>query len=265
MKNLPSAPLPIEKEVVTDWFVARFVRQADNKLFAHINYTKWSATAKRKTKELMDSFGEPLYAFIHNKDHWKYLSLLGFEPTGNLVETAHPGKEGQLFGEVVYVKGGVENQYLAVCDEIGKLALPFNYIDGYGNLEKIEQALLEKEQAQWETQHYFSDGVYTRETFIPKNTILTGFRHRQKTINILTKGTISVVGVDKLGHAQDKGVLTAPMIIVTEPGIKKIGYAHEDTVFVNSFYVPQEICNMENMDKIEEFIFEREEPACQEL
>lgn len=264
--NLPVVPLPIEREVDNDWFLAQFVRQDGVRLFAHIKYKKWTTTAKKKSKELMDEFKEPLYAFIHDSHHLKFLNSLGWVPTGNLIKSFYPGKEDQVFTEVVYIKGGMEQYALSLYDAVGKEIIPLSAVDGYGRIQEVENKLKEYSKAEWTTKHHFSDGVYTRETFIPSGTCLTGFRHKCSTVSVLASGAITVLTVDKQGRATDLGVLVSPQVVVTKPGMKKIGFAHEDTVFVNSFPlygIPEEYCNVDNIEKLEEYIFDKEE-TCQE-
>lgn len=263
MTQLVTTLIP-EQTVENEWFKADFVRQPDQRLLAHIKYHKWSPTAKKKTKDLMDSFDEPLFIFIHDTHHLKYVSSLGFKVTGRFVTCDFPGKEGLLFPEAVYTKDSPEKLYLTVYQEEKDLLLPKELVDGYGKIEEVEAKLRKLDQVKWETKHYFSDGVYTRETFVPAGSMLTGYRHKQRTVSMLVKGTISVIGVDELGYATDYGVLEAPMIFVTEAGIKKIGFAHEDVLFINSFAVPQEFCTEEKILELEDFIFEKELP-CQEL
>lgn len=256
-----------EKEVSNEWFEASFVRQEDDRLLAHIKYNKWSPEAKKQTKALMDSFDEPLYAFIHDTHHLKYLDKLGFVPTGRLVTCPYPGKEGQIFGEVVYIKQGIEQYCLESYKEEAEIYLPFEAIDGYGKIEAIESKLATLEEADWDTRHHFSDGVYTRETFIPKGTLLTGWRHKQTTVSVLASGVISVISVDKLGYATNHGVLKAPAVFVTAPDSKKIGFSHEDTVFVNSFNISEvdsKYHNIKGLEMIEEYIFDKEVVLCLE-
>lgn len=258
------AVINIERTVDNEWFTVHFVRNDGIRLFGHIQYKVWSGTAKKKTKELMDSLEEPLHVFAHDQKHLKFLLGLGFTPTGNFVKSSFPGKEHDAFGELVYYKDGVDKYAIKVYEEYGHLVLPLSSIDGYGKIEEIEKVLLEKEQVAWTTRHYFSDGVYTRETFVPAGTVLTGYRHKHETVSILTKGAISVMAVDKLGHAVDFGVMVAPQIVVTKPYMKKIGLAHEDTVFVNSFNIteiPTRYRNEDHIGLIEEYIFEKDEPC----
>lgn len=155
-----------------------------------------------------------------------------------------------------------EATYLEVYKEEKDLFLPVDLVDGFGKVHKLEDWLRTKEVVEWKTNHYFSDGVYTRETFVPAGAIITGYRHKQKTVSLLTKGIISVIGVDELGYAKDYGTLEAPLTFVTEPKIKKVGLTHEDTIFLNAFCItaiPEEYHNIEHIDMIEEFIFYKDE------
>lgn len=266
MENLPST-LKVERTVDNEWFTVNFVRNDGIRLFGHIQYKKWSKEAKKKTKELMDSLEEPLYAFIHNQQHYKYLTNLGFKATGNIIKSFYPGKEDQAFGEVVYHKEGIDSYAISVYRELANEVIPFEALDGYGKIEAIEKKLKEIEQAPFITKHYFSDGAYTRETFVPSGSVLTGYRHKHETVSILAKGAISVIAVDKQGYATDLGVMMAPQIIVTKPEMKKIGLTHEDVLFINVFCIselPKEFHNIEHINIIEDYIFDKGEEKCQE-
>lgn len=76
-------------------------------------------------------------------------------------------------------------------------------------------------------EHYFADGVYARKLTLPADTIIVGRIHLQSQINFLMKGTIAVSTED--GSVK---VLTAPQIIVTPPGTKRVGYAQTETEWV---------------------------------
>ena len=81
------------------------------------------------------------------------------------------------------------------------------------------------EQIVIEPVHYFARGLYAREITIPKGTLLTGKIHLFEHINIISKGEISVL--------TEHGVkrIVAPATLISKPGIKRIGYAHEETVW----------------------------------
>jgi len=72
---------------------------------------------------------------------------------------------------------------------------------------------------------YFSKGVYARELFIPKGTVLTGKIHKYTNLNIMSMGELSVL--------TDEGIkrVKAPFTIVSPPGTKRAAYAHEDTIW----------------------------------
>lgn len=92
---------------------------------------------------------------------------------------------------------------------------------------ELEQALLEAHsiQMQLDTTHSWIDGVYAREIFIPKGTLLTGRIHKHACISIMSKG-------EKTTITEDGAIrLKAPFATVSKPGIKRVGFAHEDTIW----------------------------------
>jgi len=72
--------------------------------------------------------------------------------------------------------------------------------------------------------HHFSPGVYAREVRIPKGAVLTGKIHKTEHLCILN-GDIEIASQD------GKGRFTGYLTFLSKPGVKRIGYAHEDTVF----------------------------------
>jgi len=73
--------------------------------------------------------------------------------------------------------------------------------------------------------HHFSQGLYARELFIPKGTLLTGKVHKFEQLNIMSQGDMSVLTEDGIVRVQ------APFTVVSPPGTKRIAFAHEDTVW----------------------------------
>ena len=68
-------------------------------------------------------------------------------------------------------------------------------------------------------------GLYARELFIPKGTVLTGKIHKYENLNIMLQGELSVLVGDEVVRVK------APFTIVSPPGTKRIAYAHEDTIW----------------------------------
>ncbi len=81
--------------------------------------------------------------------------------------------------------------------------------------------------------HYFANGMYAREVRIPKGTTVTGKIHKTEHINVISQGDISVLTENGIERLQ------APYTLIAKPGTKRVGYAHEDTVWT-TFHSSQE-------------------------
>ncbi len=90
-------------------------------------------------------------------------------------------------------------------------------------------ALPVAEKREFEVKHTFLNGMYMRELFIPKGSLLIGKIHKLPCLNVVSKGDISVL--TESGSAR----VTAGYSVQSPAGIQKVGYAHEDTVFINVF------------------------------
>lgn len=262
MKNLPVVSVvKVEKEVDNKYFKTAFSRQSDGKLYGHVTFKIWSPEAKKRFVEVLDNIDEPVYAIIHDLKMFKFLTNLGFVPTGALVSKALPGREDHVFGEMVRNRTNINDYALQVYSELGKEILPISLVDGFGKVKELEEALAKRPSNNWTTKHYFSHEVYTRETLIPANTLWVGYRHRNKTNCTIASGATTVLATDKLGYATDMGTICGPITFVTDAGVKKVGYTHEDTVILNSFSLvglDEKYHNDESLEIIEDFIFERD-------
>lgn len=124
---------------------------------------------------------------------------------------------------------------LPVVHEHGPFGALAQGSDWRGKLERLDAVLAQVPQVDMPVVHRFSRGVYARELFIPKDTVLTGRIHKYSQINILLKGDISVLTEHGIKRLQ------APMVFESPAGAKRAGYAHEDTVWMT-------ICGTENTD-----------------
>lgn len=105
----------------------------------------------------------------------------------------------------------------------------FDLVDGSTMREKVvrlEQFLRQVPQLPEQLTHHFADGVYARELLIPKDAVIVGKIHRHAHLNFLMKGDISVLTEHGIKRIQ------APAVIASSPGIKRAGYAHEDTIWI---------------------------------
>jgi hypothetical protein len=93
------------------------------------------------------------------------------------------------------------------------------------------------------TRHWFAPGVYARELTIPAGTCLTGKIHRGAHINIISAGRISVL--------TEHGIKTleAPCTLVSDAGIKRVGFAHEDTVWTCIHANPDDCTDLEELER----------------
>ena len=95
-------------------------------------------------------------------------------------------------------------------------------------MEEIKNFLMDPttETADLPIKHSFAPGIYAREMTIPEGTLLLGKIHKHKHHNFLMQGSIIVL-------TESKGVelLQAPLMIVSEPGTQRIGYAVTDTIW----------------------------------
>jgi hypothetical protein len=92
--------------------------------------------------------------------------------------------------------------------------------------------------------HSFAPGVYVREIFIPKGTMLTGKIHRHSHPNFLMKGEVIV-----LTESGGREHLKAPLSMISQAGTKRAVYAIEDTVWITIH-----VTNETDLGKIEEYV-----------
>jgi len=82
-------------------------------------------------------------------------------------------------------------------------------------------------QAEIPVTNTFAGGVYSREIFIPKGTVLIGKVHLTDHFNICLKGDLTFLTVD--GPKR----IVGPTMFVAPAGTKKLAYANEDSVWIN--------------------------------
>lgn len=92
----------------------------------------------------------------------------------------------------------------------------------------LENLLLECEQIDLPIKHYFAPSMYVREMFIPAGTVLTGAVHKVEHITVFD-GDITVFTGEGMVR------ITGHQTFTTKPGIKRVGYAHEDTYCTGYF------------------------------
>jgi len=98
--------------------------------------------------------------------------------------------------------------------------------------------------ADFVTLHHFAPGVYMRELRIPKGVTLTGKIHKTEHLNILSQGRLAVWTEDGMK------VLDASTVVLSQPGIKRVGHALEDSVWITVHQNPTEEKNPDTLEEM---------------
>lgn len=136
------------------------------------------------------------------------------------------------------------------------LTLP--HVPTRAQIEALEQVMLaqpKEQQLEIEPVHYFAGGLYAREITIPAGALVTGKVHREEHINIVSKGALTVWTEDGMRYLQ------APYAFVSRPGTKRVGLAHEETVWTTLHANPE---NIRDVHELEERLVINISPQLQE-
>ena len=90
---------------------------------------------------------------------------------------------------------------------------------------KLEKEINNLPQSECPVRHFFAPGMFAREMTIPAGTVLTGAVHKTEHLNIISKGRIKVMTEEGMVE------ICAPHTMISKPGIKRAGYAIEETVW----------------------------------
>jgi len=92
--------------------------------------------------------------------------------------------------------------------------------------------------------HSFSPGIYVREIFIPKGTMLTGKIHKHKHPNFLMSGKVMVI-------TEGAGVeeLEGPISIMSPPGTKRALKALTDLTWITVHHNPTDTEDLEEIER----------------
>lgn len=108
-------------------------------------------------------------------------------------------------------------------------------------LEAVMHGMVDR-QIEFPITHHFAPGVYMREMFIPKGATLTGKIHKTEHLNILSQGELSVWTEGGMKR------LKASTVIKSQPGIKRAGHAHEDSVWITVHHNPSDSQNIPEIE-----------------
>ena len=91
--------------------------------------------------------------------------------------------------------------------------------------------------------HAFADSVYIRQMDMTKNSIVVGAIHKHLHVWFLLTGHITVSTEDT---TED---YIAPCYVVSTPGVKRVIFANEDSIFVNIHKNPSNTQSIEKLEK----------------
>ena len=93
--------------------------------------------------------------------------------------------------------------------------------------------------------HSFPDQIYIRQMEMKKGTMVIGAIHNHKHVWFLLTGHLTI------SSNKDVQDYEAPCYVVSEAGTQRAIYANEDSIFVNIHKNPE---NIENIDELEKEI-----------
>jgi len=91
--------------------------------------------------------------------------------------------------------------------------------------------------------HIFGDGTYVRQMTIAKDEMIVGAIHKHLHVWILLSGRITVLTEGELKEYQ------APCTVLSEPGVKRVIYGNEESIFTNVHKNPANTEDIKELEK----------------
>lgn len=117
-------------------------------------------------------------------------------------------------------------------------------------IERLQHEMIKMPQAELETEHYFSGGMYCRKLIRPAGTLIVGKVHKKDHFFLCAKGQIIAWS--------EKGMVTLNEgdVLASKAGTKRVTLAVTDAIGI-TFHKTNKI----NLDKIEKELIEPDELA----
>lgn len=96
---------------------------------------------------------------------------------------------------------------------------------GVQQLQPVEEVL----------EHHFARGMYLRKLTVPAGAAIVGKVHKTEHLVIVAKGRILVAS-----EGGGRKELVAGDTFMSPPGTRRVGYALEETVFINVMFNPDD-------------------------
>ena len=130
------------------------------------------------------------------------------------------------------------------------MELTKDHIPTREEIDRLQSEMSVMPQAELQTEHYFSGGMYCRKLTIPAGTLIVGKVHKKDHFFLCAKGEIIAWSEGGMKH------LYAGDIICSKPGTKRVTLAVTDAIGI-TFHKT----NKTNLDKIEKELIEPDELA----
>lgn len=121
-------------------------------------------------------------------------------------------------------------------------ARPSRYVE---KISELVAVIVEQPQPHLPIKHTFAEGLYARQIDIPAGTLLIGAPHRVENVVVVNKGRIVIATPD------GPFTVEAGETLVCRPGTQNVGFAEEDTRWVNIFPNPE---NLRDPDALVEMV-----------
>lgn len=92
------------------------------------------------------------------------------------------------------------------------------------DIDRLEKIMATMPKLEFDTRHYFADGMYLRELPRKAGTVIVGKVHKKEHFYVVLEGEVTIAGNGKQERVK------APKIFVCQPGTKRAVYAHMDSI-----------------------------------
>jgi hypothetical protein len=122
-------------------------------------------------------------------------------------------------------------------------------------IDKLESVMLEQgEVVDCPLVHRFTDGMYIRQIFMPKGTVITSKIHKTQHPFTVSLGAVAV-SID--GGEWDR--IVAPYTGITNPGTRRVLYIMEDCIWTTYHPLSDMKSEYNDLDNIDEILSDIEE------
>lgn len=118
------------------------------------------------------------------------------------------------------------------CDSLDQIFLMQDIMAASGAAEEMP------------VQHFFAPHVYLRQITMRAGLLVIGKMHKTEHLNVIIAGDVSIKTPNGIERVTIKKY---PCIFVSQPGVKKVLYCHEDTIWATIH--PTDTTDMEELER----------------